>query len=210
MQTLQPQKQKEEKVPKRSQEENVLVVKRETLFPNGAVSGLQRVDLGVYEQLIMDNTEFLPRSQAEVDSGYKQIIPYLVFTYKNKYFLMQRKDTASEKRLKNKYSLGIGGHIRQEDITGKGIFDWATREFSEEINYEGSFEIEPVGLINDENNFVGKVHTGFVFLLKGDSDKISIRDEHAHGVLLTKEECTTFYPQMESWSKLVFDFLRMS
>ncbi len=132
---------------------------------------------------------------------------YLCRAEKDKYFLMQRKSDASEARLKNKHSLGIGGHIRQEDIGSKTIFDWAAREFAEEIEYNGSFEIEPIGLLNDDSNPVGQVHLGFVFLLKGDSDKIKIRSELKEGKLLTLQECKQLYPAMENWSQIVFDCL---
>ena len=70
----------------------------------------------------------------ETDPAYKQIIPYLVFTYENKYFLMQRQKKASETRLQSKYSLGIGGHIREEDMENCTLVDWAKREFEEEID----------------------------------------------------------------------------
>ena len=60
---------------------------------------------------------------------YKQIIPYMIFEYADNYFLMERKSTASEQRLKSKLSLGIGGHIRQEDLDGGTIFDWASENF---------------------------------------------------------------------------------
>ena len=120
---------------------------------------------------------------------------------------MQRSGKASEARLQNKYSLGIGGHIRQDDIQGS-IVDWARREFAEEINYDGSFEVEALGLLNDERDSVGQVHTGFVFLLKGDSDAISVKSELAHGKLATLQECLQVYDAMESWSKMVFDYLK--
>ena len=87
---------------------------------------------------------------------------------------MQRKGTASEQRLKNKYSLGIGGHIRQEDMTTNSIFDWARREFHEEVKYAGKLDIEPIGILNDDTNAVGQVHLGLVLLLKGDSEAISL------------------------------------
>ena len=50
---------------------------------------------------------------------------------------MQRRAQTTEKRLMNKYSMGIGGHLRQTDITGKNVIEWARREFDEEIKYAG-------------------------------------------------------------------------
>ena len=103
--------------------------------------------------------------------------------------------------------IALQGHIRKEDIEGKDIFDWAKREFEEEIAYDGNVEIETLGLLNDESNDVGTVHTGFVLLLKGDSPNIKIRSELQSGQLLTLSACKTYYEQMENWSKFVFDFL---
>jgi len=188
----------------KKEDEKILVVSRKKLF----LQKIEKVDFDQYQKLIEEHKEFLWRSKVETDPSYKQIIPYLIFSFEDKFFMMQRKSSASEVRLQNKFSLGIGGHIRKEDIEGKTLFDWARREFAEEVEYNGEFEIEPIGLLNDESNSVGQVHTGFVFLLKGNSGKIKIRDEHKEGRLLTLQECKIVYESMENWSKIVFDYLK--
>lgn len=188
--------------------EKILVVKRDHLFPNGLWSGLKEVDFDYYLKLIQEKKEFVARGPVETDKTYKQIIPYLVFEHEGRYFLMQRKSTSSESRLASKYSLGIGGHLREEDIKGSTLFEWAQREFDEEINYSGKLDIQPLGVLNDDSNDVGQVHIGFVFLLKGDSSNISIRSELASGSLLSFEECKVRYAAMETWSQLVLDFLQ--
>ena len=185
-------------------DELILVMKRTNLFPRGAWQGLQQVDYNHYAQLIAEKREFLPRSLMEIDPTYKQIIPYLVFTYQNRFFLMQRQAKASETRLQNKYSLGIGGHLREEDMHNKDIISWAQREFHEEVDYHGSCQIESLGIINDDSNPVGQVHAGLVFLLHGTSPAIRVKEELKSGVLLTLEECAHFYDSMETWSQLVF------
>ena len=190
------------------QDEYILVVKRNNLFPHGAWNGFKQVDFENYLKIIHDTKEFLPRSLMEDDPTYKQIIPYLVFKHEDRYFLMQRKKKASEKRLQSKYSFGIGGHIRQEDLSGKTIFDWSQREFDEEVNYQGKLSIEPLGIINDDSNAVGSVHLGFVFLLEGNSDKISVKSELESGTLLTLQECSAFVESMETWSRFVYSYLQ--
>jgi predicted NUDIX family phosphoesterase len=187
--------------------ERILVVKRTELFKESAWTGVRSVNFDEYLTLIQDKQEFMPRYLAEENLAYKQIIPYLVFEHGDKYFLMQRKGSSSEQRLANKYSLGIGGHLREEDMQGASLFDWARREFEEEINYSGNLTIKPIGILNDDSNDVGKVHVGFVFLLKGDSANISIKSELQNGQLLTPEECREKYEAMETWSQLVFDFI---
>ena len=145
----------------------------------------------------------------ETDPSYKQIIPYEVFTFNDRYFLMQRQAKASEQRLKNKFSLGIGGHIRQEDMTTASIFDWANREFHEEVNYNDMIEIQTIGVLNDDSNPVGQVHLGLVLLITGSSPNIAIKSELKSGQLLSLQELEPFYDRMETWSQMVCDFLKV-
>jgi predicted NUDIX family phosphoesterase len=188
-------------------DELILVVPRAAFAGIDSWHGLIAADNADYAQLIEKNKEFLPRSQMETDASYKQIIPYLIYTHDGKYFLMQRQPKASETRLQSKYSLGIGGHIRQEDIQGADIATWARREFEEEVIFNGSYTIEPLGLLNDDTNDVGKVHIGFVFLLHGDSADINVQEELKSGTLLTLDECKILYSSMETWSQIIVDHL---
>lgn len=191
------------------QDEEILVVRREELFKNiPAWSGLKDVNFDEYLRIIQEKKEFLPRSVMEQDTNYKQIIPYLVFCHEGRYFLMQRTAQATEQRLQNKYSLGIGGHIRKEDMESNSLFDWARREFHEEVNYTDSFEIEPLGLLNDDSNAVGQVHIGFVFLLKGVTPNISVKSELKSGQLFDMQEMELYVGKMESWSQMVYEFLK--
>ena len=194
----------------KKEDEKILVVPRDKILFDGGFNGIKPADFNFYEKIIDKNKLFLWRSQMETDPSFKQVIPYLVFNFEDKIFLMRRKATSNETRLKSKYSLGIGGHIRQEDLESNNIFDWAEREFNEEVVYSGNLKIEPIGLLNDDGNDVGKVHIGFVFLLKGDIDQIKIKSELQEGNLLTLQECQNFYDGMESWSKFVFDYLSES
>lgn len=185
--------------------ENILVIKRNKLFGTSAFQGLAPIQENFFD-LVESQKEFLPRPAMEEDPLYKQIIPYLIFQYQDRYFLMQRKSTSSEQRLKNKYSLGIGGHMRQEDMQqAKTIFDWAHREFQEEIDYQGTFTIKTLGMLNDDSNPVGQVHVGLVLLLQGDSDAIKVRSELKSGQLLSIPELKAHYNDMESWSQIIFD-----
>lgn len=189
-------------------DEQILVVKRAKLLKDDAWHGLNQTDPQTYIAAINAHKEFLPRTHMETDPHYKQIIPYVVFTHNDRYFLMQRQSKASEQRLKNKYSFGIGGHIRKEDMTSNDIFDWAQREFHEEVNYHGTLKITPLGLLNDDTNEVGKVHLGLVLLLEGNSADISVKSELKNGYMLTLQECEQYYESMETWSQFIFDYLK--
>lgn len=189
-------------------DELILVVPRSDIFAHTqAWHGLQEVDFTHYLQIIDNKKEFLPRSIMETDPSYKQIIPYLVYAHDGKYFLMQRKSDASESRLRNKLTLGIGGHIREEDVRDNSLFSWALREFHEEVNYSGNLNIKPLGIVNDDSIEVGKMHIGFVLLLEGDSADISIKSELKSGVLVSLDECHAQRDMMETWSQFIVDFL---
>lgn len=188
-------------------QESILVVKRTHLFSDNAWYGLRFDNFTDYLSIITSKKEFLPRHEMEENPEYKQIIPYLIFMHNEKLFVMQRTSTASETRLQNKYTLGIGGHIRQEDIKNGDLFDWANREFHEEVSYNGTMTIEPFGILNDDTNSVGQVHLGFVFLLYGHSDAISVKSELKSGTLLSLNECKQLLPQFETWSAFVLEAL---
>ena len=190
-------------------DELILVVKRELLFKGQEVwHGLKTADIEETIFCIDQHKEFLPRSVMEQDTRYKQIIPYLVFMHENRYFLMQRQSKTTEQRLKNKYSMGIGGHINQEDMTSNSIIDWAKREFHEEISYAGNYTVEILGMLNDDSNSVGEVHLGLVLLLHGDSADIVVKSELKSGVLLSLEDAEFYYPNMESWTQIVYHALQ--
>ena len=200
-------------------DEHILVVRRAHLFPiEQAWHGLKEVNFDDYLHIINHRKEFHPRSVMETNPTYKQIIPYLIFTHDNHYFLMQRKSDASETRLRNKLTLGIGGHIRQEDMSSyaeaskdkqeNALFTWALREFHEEVEYAGKVSVTPLGIINDDSNDVGKVHIGFALLLRGDSPAIKVKSELKHGELVSLDHCITMKQDMESWSQFVVDALQ--
>ncbi|KKS04957.1 MAG: Deoxycytidine triphosphate deaminase [Candidatus Curtissbacteria bacterium GW2011_GWA2_41_24] len=198
-----------------------MVVKRSDLFFENVWHGLETQNLQKYLTIIVKKHRFLPRSEVESDPNWQQIIPYLIFENQGKIFLMRRKSSHTDRRLSNLYSIGIGGHIDKEDIIKstksmkstrgtKGnelIFNWAKREFEEEIKYDGQYIANFLGLLNDDSNDVGRVHIGLVVKLTGDSPKITVRDEHKSGKLVGLEEAGKNYKKMETWSQIVYDFL---
>lgn len=189
-------------------DEKILVLKRCTLFESHTWSGLQSEGMDFFQKMVTTEGQFEWRSTMEQDPTYKQVIPYLIFNYQNNFFIMQRRSNATEERLKNKFSLGIGGHVRETDMTGSTIFDWAAREFHEEVSYNGTLDIQPLGILNDDSNSVGQVHIGFVLLCHGASPEISIKSEHKQGILIPFNQLNDFFDQMEPWSQIVFEYLK--
>lgn len=188
--------------------EDILVVPRSNLDLDNMEFGLFEVDEVNLFNTIISKAQFLNRNLAENDACFKQIIPYMVYRHGDKYFLMQRSGKAGEQRLANKFSLGIGGHIQAKDLLEtKSIIEWGKREFLEEVNFRGNFESKFLGIINDELSEVGKVHLGIVFILEGNSDDISVREELVGGELLTLSEILEKQVEIEAWSKIVIDYL---
>jgi predicted NUDIX family phosphoesterase len=189
--------------------EQVLCVKRQDIFPDGAWHGFVSDGLERHQKVIRERYSFMPRAQVEEDPDYQQIIPYVVFRHSDRYFLTHRLRASSEKRLRKQYSLGVGGHINPGDLEGGDpILDGLKREWEEEVIYEGSFEARLIGLLNDESSPVSKVHLGVVFLVDGDTPNIAIREiDKLAGELLTLDEMRIYYLAMESWSQMVYDRL---
>lgn len=189
--------------------EQVLCVKREDIFPDGAWHGFVSSDLERHQRVIREHHSFRPRAEVEDDPSYQQIIPYLVFRHESDYFLTHRLRASSEKRLRKQYSLGIGGHINPGDLAGGDpIMDGLKREWQEEVVYDGRFEARLIGFLNEDSSPVSKVHLGVVFLLDGDSPNIAIRETNKlAGELLTLDEMRIYYLGMESWSQIVYDQL---
>ena len=189
--------------------EEVLCVRREDLFPDGAWHGFVSDDLERYQAIIRERYVFRPRAEVEDDPSFQQIIPYVVFRHGDRYFLTHRLRASSERRLRKQYSLGVGGHINPSDLlSGDPIADGLKREWEEEVAYDGQFDAQLLGLLNDESAPVSKVHLGVVFLVDGDTPNITIREtKKLGGELLTLDEMRRLYLQMESWSQIVYDRL---
>ena len=189
--------------------EQVLVVRREDIFPDGAWHGFVTENLDRHQRVIRERHDFRPRSEVENDPTYQQIIPYVVFRHRDRFFLTHRLRASSERRLRKQYSLGVGGHINRGDIgAGDPILDGLKREWEEEVVYDGKFEARLLGFLNEDSSPVSKVHLGVVFLVDGDSPNIRIREtDKLAGELLTLEEMRMFYLAMESWSQIVYDRL---
>jgi predicted NUDIX family phosphoesterase len=189
--------------------EQVLCVKREDMFPDGAWHGFVSTDLERHQRVIRERHSFRPRAEVEEDPSFQQIIPYVVFRHDGRYFLTHRLRASSEKRLRKQYSLGLGGHINPGDlIGGDAVMGGLKREWQEEVVYDGRFEARLIGFLNEDSSPVSKVHLGVVFLLDGDSPNIAIRETNKlAGELLTLDEMRIYYLGMESWSQIVYDQL---
>jgi len=195
-------------------DEKVLGFPRALLDTLGAFQGFC-ADIGRYLPVILDpkNNGFRPRSQAENDTSFKQIIPYVVITDGARVLHYVRGKKAGEQRLVAKGSIGIGGHINDEDYSlfaagDRAFRDAVAREVNEELAIEGEFDARPVGLINDDSTEVGQVHFGVVHVLRRGATQVRRRESVITQLdFLTPDELRARREQLETWSQLCLDHL---
>lgn len=166
--------------------EYVLVVKTEKLsqFISGR-TGLITESNAEMLDIIRAEHEFIPRTDAENDPGYKQIIPYVVLRRGDEIFMTRRLKKGGEARLHGLMSIGVGGHINpvddvdRENVLLRGL----ERELDEEVEIEHRGGLHPVGFINDDTNGVGSVHLGLCYTLSVEGEVLRPRDGEARGRL---------------------------
>src|SRR5262249_53176065 len=196
--------------------ENVLVVRRSLFDQLGSFQGLNFEPQKYLDAFLSrGNNFFLARSEAEINPAYKQIIPYALIAFQKKVAYYVRGKKAGEQRLVAKGSIGIGGHMDQED---ESLFNYALneaayragveREVNEEIKIESSFEDRIVALLNDDTTEVGRVHLGIVHVFKLGEPKVEKREAMITGLMfLSKDELSARRESMETWSQSCLDSL---
>jgi len=150
----------------------VMVVPADLLRRLGYFQGFHRdVDPYLAELLRPEHISYRPRDQVEKDPGFKQLIPYVIFRHvdadeRASVFQYTRGTGLGEGRLHRKHSVGIGGHISSIDANGRGSSyeEGMRRELDEEVSIETPYQARCVGLINDDETEVGRVHLGVVHL----------------------------------------------
>lgn len=185
-------------------DESVLVVPRGALMGTPGWRGVLSRGMEPYLAAIVREGRYEPRSEMESDPRWKQVIPYLVLRDGQRYFLMRRSRAGADARLHERYSIGIGGHLNPGDADLAGGL---AREWAEELDAAFVPEFRLVGLLNDDETEVGRVHVGVVFVAEADGRPVAIREaEKLEGRFAVPGEVEAVRDRMESWSQLVFDF----
>ncbi len=151
--------------------EQVLVVSTELFRRLGYFQGFTaEVSRYLPELLLPSHTSYRPRGEVEIDPRFKQLIPYVIFEHNDaadgpRVFQYTRGSGQGEGRLHKKRSVGIGGHISTRDA-GQGDCSYEIgmrRELEEEVLIQTRYAARCVGLINDDQTDVGRVHLGIVY-----------------------------------------------
>jgi len=170
--------------------EHVLVVPTELFHSLGYFQGFSAdVDKYLSELFAVENISYRPRPQMEDDPSFKQLIPYVIFRYVDEnggvsIYQYSRGGGSGEKRLVAKKSVGIGGHISQEDAVEQDAdpyHDGMARELKEEVVIETPHQIQLVGLINDDETEVGKVHLGIVHICDVEEPNVRSNEDEIEG-----------------------------
>src|SRR5260370_41867091 len=143
-------------------EERVLCFPRKLLEELGVFQGLSH-EIEKYLPVVTSSSDilYLNRSDAEQDKRYKQLIPYVLVICDDKILRYRRGRGGQETRLHGLYSVGVGGHISEEDhglfSSSAGYQDGMRREIMGEVAVDEVKEAA-VAVINDDSTEVGWVH----------------------------------------------------
>ena len=168
--------------------ERVLVVPTEVFHRLGHFQGFSSDVAGYLEELLNSaHVSFRPRDAVEEDPGFKQLIPYVIFRYRDEsgaetVFQYTRGRGQGEGRLHSKKSVGIGGHVSDSDVSDadaptNGVFEEGMRrELDEEVEIDTPYRSSCVGMINDDETPVGSVHLGMVYLFDVERPAVKPRE----------------------------------
>ena len=195
-------------------DEQILVIKSEIIFKDlpaqagGKWQGLKTDKLDYYIDLIKNNCEFKRRGDMENDASFQQIIPYMLFSFQDKFFAYKYIKNAGEQRLiNNDYQLGVGGHINKEDVGDNDILETGMmREWNEEVDFKGNLISKKlVGIINDESRPVEQVHIGLVYHFVGDSPEIKVKEtDKMEGALIDSKDLAGDKISQSVWMQIVY------
>jgi predicted NUDIX family phosphoesterase len=166
--------------------ERVLVVPTELFHRLGYFQGFCG-DIGRYLNELFDarHASYRTRQEVEQDPSFKQLIPYVIFRHadgegRESVFQYTRGKGMGEGRLHSKRSVGIGGHISLCDAeTGSSNHPYEEgmrRELDEEVRIDTPYTACCVGLINDDQTEVGRVHLGVVHIFDVERPEVYPRE----------------------------------
>ena len=193
-------------------EERVLCFERKLLDELGVFQGLS-LEVEKYLPVVTSSSRlvYLNRSDAEHDKRYKQLIPYVLLICKSKILRYLRGRGGQETRLHGLYSVGIGGHISEEDhglfSIGPGYHEGMRRELIEEVAIDEGKEAA-VAVINDDSTEVGCVHFGVVHVMHVPNETIvGRRSGIVSPEFIPITEAVRDPSGYESWSRFCLEHL---
>ena len=195
-----------------SDNEHVLVVPTAAFHELGHFQGFSGdTDRYLTRLLQPQLVSYRPRAAMEEDPSFKQLIPYVVFRYRTpgggvQLFQYTRGGGQGERRLHSKRSIGVGGHISSDDALTPAADPYREgllRELQEEVEIATEFTENRVGLINDDETEVGRVHLGVVHVFDVREPRVGPReDDILDAGFRPVEELLVQVEGFETWSQI--------
>ncbi len=192
-----------------------LVIDTDTLFRDHHFEGFLPLEEHDFITPILENYTYKTRGdELEHDASLQQIIPYLWLINKDKkkvfaYTRIPGKEYV-EKRLMQKFSCGLGGHIDREDSKNP-IMNALNRELREEIIMNNYPEPNLIGYVNLEYD-VHEVHFGIVAVADTIETEIESADGVKEGSWYTVSEIEQAFADptkdVEEWTKVTWPFVK--
>jgi predicted NUDIX family phosphoesterase len=203
----------------KKKDENVLVFETKLFHEIGHFQGLN-ANVQPYLSAIFTagNCFFMPRSAAEQDVRYKQVIPYVILAHGDSVFSYVRGRSSTEGRLVGLRSIGIGGHISDRDAALPGLevhdeakvsglhrlyIDAVRREAEEEVSIDCDYEAREVAVLNDDQEEVGRVHFGIVHVFRLRAPRVSKKERLvSEAGFMSAAELAGSIAEFEGWSQI--------
>ncbi|MGG1006851.1 hypothetical protein [Bacillus velezensis] len=202
-------------------DEIILAAPRSDVFQNEMLTfqGVNSEDERIVNIMAQIEAHFfeIRRGDAEEDPRFKQPIPYVVIRRDDEVFVYERLAGGGESRLHNKLSLGFGGYMNPMEGTAsftEVLKQNTDRELAEElyIREEDKQNIVTLGLINDDENDVGKVHIGILSALQlASAAQVEVKEKDqiaGRWMKLSELKEENVYQRLEAWSQFVADILQ--
>jgi predicted NUDIX family phosphoesterase len=195
--------------------EHVLVVPTDVFHRLGHFQGFTG-QVERYLQGLLDpaHTSYRPRAAMEQDPSFKQLIPYVIFRYRDaagqtSVFQYTRGKGQGESRLHAKRSIGIGGHVAADDAAQASAYEEGMRrELAEEVAIDTPYRSQLVGLINDDLTEVGRVHLGVVHIFDVETPAVRPREtEIIEAGFRPVAELLADVERFETWSQICLQAL---
>ena len=202
-------------------EKEILAVRRGELFGkssryhfNGFLP-LDRDSAAAIEKNIREHGIYGLGKEFENNPEYKQIATYCVLVNSDSRTVFTYRRAGKEKRLKNIWSLGLGGHVRKpKEAKSNPIKYNVEANIQKEVTAYMHLEngLRPVGYINYDDSSVNRDHLGVLYFAETHSpDEIHARSrEIARGRFRDMDRIKKMirHQRVEEWSELVFKLLK--
>jgi dCTP deaminase len=165
------------------------------------------------EKKVNDHPMVHLRFNCENDEEVQQIIPYVLILNNDKIFYFVRTDKMEDygdKRLSNRYSIGVGGHIHMEDGPDYLINCIKREVFKEEVKFEkGASEPIHVGMLTAWDEPVDRVHFGAIYVIQTDGNVVGKEKSIVESGMIPIQELMETYQRhnYETWSKKLIPLL---